>query len=78
MGYAGVLPGIAVPVECAEDATGPVDADREPSLGTVSAAVPSGCAPVMAAFPVPSAPSPTGIFRMEPLITPSLLHEFTA
>lgn len=27
MGYAGVLPGIAVPAECAEDATGAVDAD---------------------------------------------------
>lgn len=49
-------------------------------LGTGFAALPSGCAPVMAAFPMPSAPSqkPIGIFQLEPLITPSLFHEFTA
>lgn len=71
-GTCRVLPGTAVPMGWAEDAA------REPSLGSGSAALPSSCAPVMAAFPMPSAPSPTGIFQMEALITPSLFHEFTA
>lgn len=78
MGCARVLPGTAVPTGWAEDATGAVDAARKPSLDTGSAALPSSCALVMAAFPVPSSPSPTGIFQVEPLITPSLFHEFTA
>ncbi|NXQ69822.1 SNTB2 protein, partial [Quiscalus mexicanus] len=58
MGCAGGLPGTAVPKGCAEDATGAVDAAREPGLGFGSAALPSSSSlAVWWAGPLGAAPS---------------------